>query len=72
MDTGTSILIGIIGFLAANFGTIIYLHTWSVNRMDKNAKETRDLIQGISNEMKDFHGRLCAIEERNSVRLLNK
>jgi hypothetical protein len=26
---------------------------------------TTKLIEEIQNEMKDFHGRLCAIEERN-------
>ncbi len=25
----------------------------------------RDELRGIHQEMKDFHGRLCAIEERN-------
>jgi len=25
----------------------------------------RDEIRGMQNEMKDFHGRLCQIEERN-------
>ncbi len=28
-------------------------------------KENRDLIEAIQQEIKDFHGRLCAIEERN-------
>lgn len=27
--------------------------------------EMRDLISAIQQEMKDFHGRLCTIEERN-------
>lgn len=27
--------------------------------------ETRDLISAIHEEIKDFHGRLCTIEERN-------
>jgi hypothetical protein len=28
-------------------------------------KKTSDVLAKISDEMKDFHGRLCAIEERN-------
>jgi hypothetical protein len=28
-------------------------------------KETVALIQGMREDIKDFHGRLCAIEERN-------
>jgi hypothetical protein len=39
------------------------------SKIDANAKETRDLINAIHSdireEMKDFHGRLCAIEERS-------
>jgi ABC-type uncharacterized transport system substrate-binding protein len=27
-------------------------------------------LKGISEEMKDFHGRLCKIEERNSARIM--
>jgi hypothetical protein len=34
-------------------------------KMDANRIETRALIDAIHQEMKDFHGRLCAIEERN-------
>jgi len=46
---------------------------WST-RSDMNALRTdaaadrRDILQlirGIDQEIKDFHGRLCAIEERN-------
>lgn len=32
--------------------------------IEKSAKENRALISSIQQEMKDFHGRLCAIEER--------
>lgn len=35
------------------------------NEVKENSRETRDLIAAIHQEMKDFHGRLCAIEERN-------
>jgi hypothetical protein len=28
-------------------------------------KENQDLINAIRQDIKDFHGRLCAIEERN-------
>jgi hypothetical protein len=32
--------------------------------IDASTKENRELIAVIHQEMKDFHGRLCAIEER--------
>ena len=33
--------------------------------MDENRKEVSAILKAIQEEMKDFHGRLCAIEERN-------
>lgn len=35
------------------------------NKFEGNRKETLALIKAIELEMKDFHGRLIAIEERN-------
>jgi len=34
-------------------------------KIDAHMKENKDLITAIQMEIKDFHGRLCAIEERN-------
>lgn len=39
------------------FGVTISLHMQTNNR-----------IEAIQNEMKDFHGRLCTIEERNHAK----
>jgi hypothetical protein len=40
--------------IATNLGTVIALHIQTDNK-----------IAAIHKEMQDFHGRLCAIEERN-------
>ena len=40
--------------LGTILGIVIPLHLQNLTRLD-----------AIQNEMKDFHGRLCAIEERN-------
>lgn len=32
---------------------------------DEDTKRTNDLLKAISDEIEDFHGKLCAIEERN-------
>lgn len=53
------------GMFAANIITVIMLYIHSDSKMEANHKETRDLIKAIYDEMKDFHGRLCAIEEKN-------
>jgi hypothetical protein len=34
-------------------------------KMEDNRRETNQLIRSIQEEIKDFHERLCAIEERN-------
>jgi hypothetical protein len=64
----------IFAIVATNVGTIIALYVHSDNKMDANRKETNEIlrgiqleIRGIQAEMKDFHGRLCAIEERKKA-----
>lgn len=37
----------------------------STARTDALRTETNSLLRAIHDEIKDFHGRLCAIEERN-------
>jgi len=45
----------------ANLTTLIILYCHLDNK-------TNTLLNAIQNEMKDFHGRLCAIEERNKTK----
>lgn len=47
----------VFAIMATNLITVITLHTHSENK-------TAAFLKAISDEMKDFHGRLCAIEER--------
>lgn len=54
----------LIGVAVANIGTTITLFLWSTNKSEDNRKETYAILNSIQQEMKDFHGRLCAIEER--------
>lgn len=41
----------------------LYLHTDS--KLDASMSKMDNTLQGIREDMRDFHGRLCAIEERN-------
>lgn len=41
----------------------LYLHTDA--KMENHRNETNLILSGIREDMRDFHGRLCAIEERN-------
>lgn len=61
----------IISLFLANAGLILWFRSEARNdwrhldaKIDANSKETRDIIETIRQDMKDFHGRLCAIEER--------
>lgn len=51
--------------IATNLGTIIALYIQLDRKIDENRKDTTLILMGIQQEMKDFHGRLCSIEERN-------
>jgi hypothetical protein len=45
--------------------TVAGLFLWNRSESRSDNRETRELIDAIHQEIKDFHGRLCAIEERN-------
>jgi hypothetical protein len=46
-------------------GSNIVLFLWSRTESRADYRALRQIIESIQTEMKDFHGRLCAIEERN-------
>lgn len=55
-------------FFIGVFGLFIWNRTESradIRHMDTKLESTRELVRAIHDEMKDFHGRLCAIEEKN-------
>jgi hypothetical protein len=49
------------GGFAGTWGLIFYF----MNRTDQLMWAIQQEIKTMNEEMKDFHGRLCAIEERN-------
>ena len=51
----------VLTIIAANAG--LFLWTRSESKSDWRHMDAK--IDAIHDEMKDFHGRLCAIEERN-------
>lgn len=50
-------------FLAL-IATFAGLFFWSRSESRADTRRIEDLLSAIKDEMKDFHGRLCAIEER--------
>lgn len=48
-----------------NLALILPLWLWNRSESRDDMRHILSLIDAIQKEMKDFHGRLCAIEERN-------
>jgi len=46
-------------------GSNIVLFLWARTESRADYRAIRQLMEVIQQEMKDFHGRLCALEERN-------
>ena len=57
-------ILTVFAVIATNLGTVIALFMYADKKTEEHRKETYDILKGIQTEMKDFHGRLCAIEER--------
>ena len=55
----------------AVIGSNIALISWLRSDMKSFENEVRNWREDTHQEMKDFHGRLCAIEERNKEKSLN-
>lgn len=57
--------IQVLSLFAANAGLIFWFRTESRNDWRHMDAKVSSQLDAIHQEMKDFHGRLCAIEERN-------
>lgn len=57
--------------IGTNLGVLIPLFLHSDNKTEAHRKETQELLKAIADEMKDFHARLCVIEDRRA-RILEK
>ncbi len=64
--------IQILSLFLANAGLILWFRSESRSdyihmdaKFESQRIETNSLIQAIRDDIKDFHGRLCAIEEKN-------
>ena len=58
-------LTDILTLILGNAALIIPLFLWNRSESRADARMMLGMIDSIQNEIKDFHGRLCAIEERN-------
>lgn len=58
-------LVELIIVLMTILGSTIPLYLHTDNKLEASMSKLDDTLQGIREDMRDFHGRLCAIEERN-------
>lgn len=47
-------------------GSNMALFIWARSEARHDQQEIREIIRGIQEEIKDFHARLCVIEEKRS------
>jgi hypothetical protein len=55
-------------FMVSTLGLFFWNRSESradIRHMDAKLEATRELVRAIYDETKDFHARLCTIEERN-------
>lgn len=50
--------------IAANLAVTVPLWLWNRTEANADRREISAVLRELKEEMKDFHGRLCAIEER--------
>jgi len=55
----------ILTLILGNAALIIPLFLWNRSESRADARMMLAMVDSIQKEIKDFHGRLCTIEERN-------
>ena len=55
----------ILVLLGGNLALILPLWLWNRSEANADRRDIMNILIEMKEEMKDFHGRLCAIEERN-------
>lgn len=63
--TDWGVIITVIACLFAILGFMTCLFLYLANKIDSIGTKLELLRKDMHEEMRDFHGRLCAIEERN-------
>jgi hypothetical protein len=51
-------ILTVFAVIATNLGTVLALYMNLDKKLEENRKETNSILEGIRQDMKDFHGRL--------------
>lgn len=60
------VIIELIIVLATIVGSTVPLYIHMDSKLTKSMDKMNETLKAIQDEMKDFHGRMCAIEERRN------
>lgn len=55
----------VLAIILGNAGVFLPIFFWLRTEASADRREIVGILNEMKDEMKDFHGRLCAIEERN-------
>ncbi len=58
-------VLSVFAVVATNLATVLVLYMHQDTKIEAHARRSQDILEAIRKDMSDFHGRLCAIEERN-------
>lgn len=56
--------LAVFAIILTNLGTVLTLYFQLDKKLDKQREDTNAILKGIAEEIKDFHGRLCTIEQK--------
>jgi len=56
----------ILGIILGNAAIYMPIFFWMRTEANADRREIMAILQDMKSEMKDFHGRMCAIEERRA------
>lgn len=59
------LMVSVLLIVGSIVGTTVPLYIHSSNQMESMRQSTESILREGQQEMKDFHARLCVIEERN-------
>lgn len=55
----------VLGIVLGNAAWVLPMFLWLRSESNADRREIYAILNEMKNETKDFHGRLCSIEERN-------
>jgi hypothetical protein len=69
MDLGIIIAIvgSVVGGVIAIIGVLVALFLWNRGESNNDRREILTIVRSIQEEIKDFHNRLCVIEEKRKT-----